>query len=406
MKILQDKSLTDVPGFQAVGIHCGIKKNGNKDLCVIYSQKPAVAAAAFTTNIVKAAPLLVNMKHLEISDTIQAIVVNSGNANACTGAQGLEDAYKMSETTAACLNLPPNQVLVASTGIIGVPMPMHVVIPGIKAACSLIPDGSGASAAEAIMTTDSFPKQITVEIMIDDKPVFISGIAKGSGMIHPNMATMLAFIITNANISKALLTKALKDSVSNSYNMISVDGDTSTNDMVITLANGMAGHPLIDAMDKDYAKFKNALDFVNQTLAKMIAKDGEGATKLIEVSLYHAKTEKDAKICAKSVISSNLVKSAFFGSDANWGRIMCSLGYSGGDFSPDKVDIFFKNAKGTIQLVKDGTGIPFSEEKAKEILDQDYVNIVIDLKDGEYEATAWGCDLSYDYVKINGSYRT
>lgn len=406
MKILQDKSLTDVPGFQAVGIHCGIKKNGNKDLCVIYSQRPAVAAAAFTTNIVKAAPLLVNMEHLEISDTIQAIVVNSGNANACTGAQGLEDAYKMAETTAACLNLSPNQVLVASTGIIGVPMPMHVVIPGIKAACSLIPDGSGASAAEAIMTTDSFSKQITVETMIDNKPVFISGIAKGSGMIHPNMATMLAFIVTNANISKTLLTKALKDSVSNSYNMISVDGDTSTNDMVITLANGMAGHPLIDAMNKDYAKFKEALDFVNQTLAKMIAKDGEGATKLIEVSLCNAKTEKDAKICAKSVISSNLVKSAFFGSDANWGRIMCSLGYSGGDFSPDKVDIFFKNDKGTIQLVKDGTGIPFSEEKAKEILDQDYVNIVIDLKDGEYEATAWGCDLSYDYVKINGSYRT
>nr|WP_300303193.1 bifunctional ornithine acetyltransferase/N-acetylglutamate synthase [Anaerosolibacter sp.] len=406
MKILQNKTLTDVSGFQAIGIHSGIKKSGNKDLAIIYSTKPAVAAATFTTNIVKAAPLQVNIENLKASETTQAIVVNSGNANACTGVEGLDNAHQMTQTAANILGLSPSEVLVASTGIIGVPMPMEVVLPGIKAACELLHKGTGTSAAEAIMTTDSFLKSVTVEVTIDEKPVLISGIAKGSGMIHPNMATMLSFVVTNANISKPLLSYALKDSVSDSYNMISVDGDTSTNDMVIVLANGTAGNTLMEEADGNYDKFKEALDFLNKELAKLIAQDGEGATKLIEVSLFHAKTQKDAKVCAKSVISSNLVKSAFFGSDANWGRIMCSLGYSGGDFVPEKVDILFKNEKGTIQLVKDGAGIPFSEEHAKEILDQKYVNIVVDLKDGKYGAVAWGCDLSYDYVKINGSYRS
>ncbi|MFT9497027.1 bifunctional ornithine acetyltransferase/N-acetylglutamate synthase [Anaerosolibacter sp.] len=406
MKILQNKTLTDVSGFQAIGIHSGIKKSGNKDLAIIYSTKPAVAAATFTTNIVKAAPLQVNIENLKASETTQAIVVNSGNANACTGIDGLDNAHQMTQTAADILGLSPSEILVASTGIIGVPMPMEVVLPGIKAACELLHKGTGTSAAEAIMTTDSFLKSVTVEVTIDEKPVLISGIAKGSGMIHPNMATMLSFVVTNANISKPLLSYALKDSVSDSYNMISVDGDTSTNDMVIVLANGTAGNTLMEEADGNYDKFKEALDFLNKELAKLIAQDGEGATKLIEVSLFHAKTQKDAKVCAKSVISSNLVKSAFFGSDANWGRIMCSLGYSGGDFVPEKVDILFKNEKGTIQLVKGGAGIPFSEEHAKEILDQKYVNIVVDLKDGKYGAVAWGCDLSYDYVKINGSYRS
>ena len=406
MKILQNKTLTDVSGFQAIGIHSGIKNSGNKDLGIIYSTKPAVAAATFTTNLVKAAPLQVNIENLKVSQTTQAVVVNSGNANACTGIEGLQHAHQMAQTTADALSLSPNEVLVASTGIIGVPMPMQVVVPGIKAACELLAKGTGSSAAEAIMTTDSFAKSVTVEVLIDEKPVLISGIAKGSGMIHPNMATMLSFVVTNANISKPLLSEALKDSVGDSYNMISVDGDTSTNDMVIVLANGTAGNALIEKVDENYGKFKEALDFINKELAKLIAQDGEGATKLIEVSLYHAKTKKDAKVCAKSIISSNLVKSAFFGSDANWGRIMCSLGYSGGDFIPEKVDIFFKNEKGTLQLVKDGAGIPFDEEHAKEILEQAYVNIVVDLKDGEYGAVAWGCDLSYDYVKINGSYRS
>jgi glutamate N-acetyltransferase/amino-acid N-acetyltransferase len=405
MKILQNKTLTDVSGFQAVGIHSGIKKSGNKDLGIIYSTVPAVAAATFTTNLVKAAPLQVNIENLKASETTQAIVINSGNANACTGGEGLDHAHQMTQSVAEALGISPNEVLVASTGIIGVPMPMQVVIPGIKAACEMLPKGTGTSAAEAIMTTDSFIKSITVEVIIDEKPVLISGIAKGSGMIHPNMATMLSFVVTNANISKSLLSDTLKDSVSDSYNMISVDGDTSTNDMVIVLANGTAGNTPMEAADENYAKFKEAFDFVNKELAKLIAQDGEGATKLIEVSLFNAKTPKDAKVCAKSVISSNLVKSAFFGSDANWGRIMCSLGYSGGDFTPEKVDVLFKNEKGSIQLVKDGAGIPFSEEHAKEILDEKYVNIVIDLKDGDHGAVAWGCDLSYDYVKINGSYR-
>ncbi|SHJ42039.1 glutamate N-acetyltransferase [Geosporobacter subterraneus DSM 17957] len=405
MKILENMTVTDVSGFQAVGIHCGIKKNGKKDLCVLYSKVPAVAAAAFTTNIVKAAPVQVNMEHLK-SDTTQAIVINSGNANACTGSQGLQDAQEMASTAAAALGLSPQQVMVSSTGIIGVPMPMHVVVPGIQAACELLDNGNGQSAAEAIMTTDSFPKQITVEILLDNQPVRISGFAKGSGMIHPNMATMLSFVVTNANISKDLLSAALKESVGDSYNMISVDGDTSTNDMVIALANGTANNPLIDTANDQYALFKKALDYVNIELAKMIAKDGEGATKLIEVSLHNACTQKDAKLCAKSVISSNLVKSAFFGADANWGRIMCALGYSGGTFSPQAVDVFFKNEKGILQLVQDGAGLPFDEDLAKKILDESYVNIVIDLKDGSYSATAWGCDLSYDYVKINGAYRS
>ncbi len=405
MKVLKNKSITDVSGFKAIGIHCGIKKSGKKDLCVIYSEKPAVAAGTFTTNKVKAAPVLISMENIN-SPNIQAIVVNSGNANACTGQEGYENAYKMAQTTADCLSLTPNQVLVGSTGIIGVPLPMDKIIPGIEKACGMVSKDGGTSAAEAIKTTDSFIKQITVEISIDNNPVKISGIAKGSGMIHPNMATMLAFIVTDANIGKSLLSKALKDSVSDSYNMISVDGDTSTNDMVITLANGSADNKLIDKENDDFYKFKEALDFVNKELAKMIAKDGEGATKLIEVSLFNAKTKEDAKLCAKSVISSNLVKSAFFGSDANWGRIMCSLGYSNGNFAPDKVDVFFENEKGKLQLVNQGIGIPFCEETAKKILDQEYINIVIDLNDGKHSTKAWGCDLSYDYIKINGSYRS
>lgn len=405
MKILEYKTISDVPGFQATGIHSGIKKNGKKDLCVIYSEKPAVSAATFTTNKVKAAPLLMNMEHIQ-SENTQAIVVNSGNANACTGPKGLEDAMTMGEVTAKALGLSPQEVLVGSTGIIGVPMPMHVITPGINAACSMLSKGSGDHAAEAIMTTDTFTKKITVEVTIGNKPVLISGIAKGSGMIHPNMGTMLGFIVTDVNITKALLALALKDSVENSYNMVCIDGDTSTNDMVIALANGTAENPLIYNMNGYYMQFKKALDFVNQELAKMIAKDGEGATKLIQTSVINAKTLEDAKLCAKSVMSSNLVKSAFFGSDANWGRIMCSLGYSSGNFSPEKVDIFFKNTTKSIQLVQDGIGMPFCKEMVKTILEQDHVDIIIDLKDGNQQATAWGCDLTYDYIKINGTYRT
>lgn len=405
MKVLKDKSITNVPGFQATGISCGLKKSGKKDLCVIYSDTPAVAAASFTTNIVKAAPLLLNLEHLK-EDTVQAIVVNSGNANACTGDQGLKDAKAMAEAVSQELNIPLQSVLVGSTGIIGVPLPMDVVTAGIKKACKELSYEGGHHAAEAIMTTDTFPKKVTVEFEINEKPIFISGIAKGSGMIHPNMATMLSFLVTNVNIEKGLLNTALKASVDDTYNMISVDGDTSTNDMVVILANGTAGNPVIREENEDYLLFKKALDFVNEELAKLIAKDGEGATKLIEVTVLNGKSLKDSKLCAKSVISSSLVKSAFFGSDANWGRILCAMGYSGGDFNPDKVDMSFESSAGKEYMFKDGVGVVFSEEKAKEILSQDYIKVLIDLKDGEYNATAWGCDLTYDYVKINGAYRT
>jgi glutamate N-acetyltransferase/amino-acid N-acetyltransferase len=285
-------------------------------------------------------------------------------------------------------------------------MPIDKITKGIQTACKNLEKNHGDSAAKAIMTTDTFTKKITVTINIEDKPIYISGIAKGSGMIHPNMGTMLSFITTNINIEKSLLQLALRNSGEDSYNMVSVDGDTSTNDMVVVMANGVAQNSLIDTTNDSYIKFKEALDFVNKELAKMIAKDGEGATKLIETHVINAKTIQDAKLCAKSVISSSLVKSALFGSDANWGRILCAIGYTDGNFAPEKVAIFFKNHIGSIQVAKNGMGIPFDETTAKSILEQEYVNILIDLKDGEQSATAWGCDLTYDYVKINGCYRT
>ncbi|MCG8499133.1 MAG: bifunctional glutamate N-acetyltransferase/amino-acid acetyltransferase ArgJ [Firmicutes bacterium] len=400
-----DKFLA-VPGFKASGIYCGIKKNGpNKDLSIIYSEKKAVSAAVFTTNKVKAAPVIINMEHVK-NDNTQAIVINSGNANACTGKKGFEDAEYMIETTAKELNLSSNEVLVASTGIIGVPMPMDKIISGVKEAAEILSYDGFEDAAKGILTTDTSTKTVSIELTIDGRPVVISGMAKGSGMIHPNMATMLGFILTNASIDKKMLNKALRDSVDNSFNMISVDGDTSTNDMVAILANGAANNKTIDSQDKNYMKFKEALDIVSLELSKMIAQDGEGATKLIEACLFGGKTKEDAKLCAKSIITSNLVKSAFFGKDANWGRILCSMGYSGGDFNPESVDISFESKRGKVQIAKDGMGLPFDEVLTKEILSEDYVKVVVDLKDGEYEAKAWGCDLTYDYVKINGDYRT
>lgn len=405
MKIINNKTITDVPYFKASGIHVGLRRKGRKDLCVIYSEKKAVAAATFTTNKVKAAPILVNMQHISSSNT-QAIIVNSGYANSCTGSKGIEDAYKMGEVAAACLGLSKEEVLIASTGRIGVQLPMDIIVKGIEKGCGALSYDGGKDAAEAILTTDTFTKSIFVELIIDNKKVCIGGIAKGSGMVHPNMGTILGFIVTDINISKKMLTKALKSSVVDSYNMISVDGDTSTNDMVAVLANCTAGNSIIDGENKNYEKFKEALDFINKELSKTIAKDGEGATKLIEINLHNARTKADARICAKSVISSSLVKSAIFGGDANWGRIICSLGYSGAEFDPSNIDIIFKNNIGKVQVVKDGQGALFNKELAKEILDNQYVNIIIDLKDGNYNAVAWGCDLTYDYVKINGKYRT
>lgn len=405
MKVLNNSIITDVPGFLASGIGCGIKKSGKKDLCIIYSEYPCTAAATFTTNKVKAAPILVNMEHIK-SKYIRAVVVNSGVANACTGLKGIEDAKNMCSIVSKKLNIDKNEVLVASTGVIGAFLPMDKVEKGIEKAVSDISKDGGLDAAEAIMTTDTFIKKCTVELKLDGKKVLISGIAKGSGMIHPNMATMLSFIVTNANISKDMLSKALKESVDDSYNMISVDGDTSTNDMVVLLANGQAENKLIDKENEDYFEFKKCLHYVNCELSKMIAKDGEGATKLIEVCVNNAKTINDAKTLAKSVIRSSLVKTAFFGSDANYGRILCSLGYSGADFDPSKVSITFKGKDDEITVVKFGLGTIFDENAAKNILNESHIKVIIDLDDGSFNAVAYGCDLTYDYVKINGSYRS
>lgn len=405
IKVLKNKTITDVPYFKAAGIHCGLKKENKKDLCVIYSEKEAIAAATFTTNKVKAAPVLLNMQNIDNENT-QAIVVNSGNANACTGDDGYEKAKSMTKATADALNLEPSEVLVASTGVIGTPLPIEIILPGIKKACSVLSSDGGKDAIKAIMTTDTKEKKITVQFNLGEKKAMISGIAKGSGMIHPNMATMLGFIVTDANITKYMLSRALKESVEDTFNMISVDGDTSTNDMVIILANGAAENPIINSADINYYVFKKALHYVNTELAKMIAKDGEGATKLIEVKVYNARTLNDAKLLAKSVITSSLVKAAFFGADANWGRILCALGYSAGNFNVNNVDIFFSNKIGSIQICQKGGNIAFDEALAKTILEEDNITVAIDLNDGENTATAWGCDLTYDYVKINGSYRS
>lgn len=405
MKINLDKTITHVKGFKAKGISCGLKRSGKKDLCLISSEKPAVAAASLTTNKAKAAPILLTQDHLA-SGYIQAIIVNSGNANACTGQEGLKNAYRMAKGVAEELRIPEDAVVVASTGVIGVQLPMEKIIRGIQEVCKDPSVEGGMEAAQAILTTDTFTKSIHVELELGGRMVSIGGIAKGSGMIHPNMATMLSFIVTDASISKEILDRAFKESVEDSYNMISVDGDTSTNDMAIILANGEAGNPSIQDEGEDYRKFKAALDVVNQELAKMIAKDGEGASKFIEVSLIHAPSKQVARVLARSVVSSNLVKAAVFGSDANWGRIMCALGYADIPCDLSKLDIFFENGQGKVQVVKDGTPILFDEDQAKDILDQSAVNILIDLKDGAYGAKAWGCDLTYDYVKINGSYRS
>lgn len=404
IKVLKNKNITDVPYFKASGIHCGLKKV-KKDLCVIYSEKKAVAAATFTKNKVKAAPILLNMKSIENGNT-QAIVVNSGNANACTGDDGYEKAFSMAKITAETLGLSPEEVIVASTGVIGVPLPMDTIVTGIGMACNSLSSEGGEDAAKSIMTTDTSEKIVTVEFNLGSKKAVISAMAKGSGMIHPNMGTMLSFLATDVNISKTLLNKALKESVEDSYNMVSVDGDTSTNDMVVVLANGACENTLIDSEDANYQLFKKALHFVNVEIAKMIAGDGEGATKLIETKVYNARSLKDAKTCAKAVITSSLVKAAFFGADANWGRIICALGYSGAELDVNEIDIFFSNDIGTIQICQKGGNIDFDETLAKKILEEEKITVNIDLNDGEYNATAWGCDLTYDYVKINGSYRS
>jgi len=387
-------------GYKASGIHCGIKK-AKKDLAVIYSEVPASAAGVFTTNKVKAAPVILSREKV-LKGRIQGIVVNSGNANACTGKKGLEDAAVMAELAAGHLGVDPSMVAVSSTGVIGVPLPMEKISAGIKKAVEKLDESGGSDAAIAIMTTDTFPKEIAVETVIGGEKVTVAGMAKGSGMIHPDMATMLAFITTDALINPKALKKALKDSVDKSFNMITVDGDTSTNDMVLIMANGLAGNREISCDGEDFLAFKSALDFVTVGLAKMIVKDGEGATKFVEITVKNAVSIHDAKKVAKAVAGSNLVKTAVFGGDANWGRILCAAGYSGAELDPDKIDLYV----GSLCLAKGGTPADYSEEEAAEIFKKKQIKITIDLNMGEFNATAWTCDLTYDYVKINGEYRT
>ncbi|MGH2331578.1 bifunctional glutamate N-acetyltransferase/amino-acid acetyltransferase ArgJ [Thermoanaerobacter mathranii] len=391
-------------GFLASGIFAGIKKR-KKDVALIYSEKEANASAVFTTNKVKAAPVILDMERIK-KGVAQAIVVNSGNANACTGEKGLEDAINMAKKVSQLLKIDEKSVLVCSTGVIGVPLPMEKVLKGIEVAAENLSTEGGYQAAEAIMTTDTFLKGVTAKFVIEGKTVTMTGFAKGSGMIHPNMATMLSFILTDASITKVALNKAFKETVDKTYNMISVDGDMSTNDTAIILANGEAQNKTIEEGTHEFDIFYRALEHVNKILAKLIVKDGEGATKFMEVNVINAKTEKDARLAAKSIVNSNLVKTAIFGEDANWGRILAAVGYSGADFDASRVDIYLKSMKGEIKVCENGGYIFFDEALAKEILKEKEITVTVDMKAGEYSGTAWGCDLSYDYVKINGSYRT
>ncbi|MBO4468458.1 MAG: bifunctional glutamate N-acetyltransferase/amino-acid acetyltransferase ArgJ [Clostridia bacterium] len=404
MKII-DGGVCAAKGFSANGVHCGIRKNKTKkDISLIYSSVPASAAAVYTTNLVKGAPLLVTKEHLK-NGRAQAIICNSGNANTCNE-NGVEIAKETADLLAKELGISGNDVVVASTGVIGLPLDIAPFKKGIPELAAGLSETGSKSAAEGIMTTDVNMKEIAVEFKIGTKTCRIGGIAKGSGMIHPNMATMLVFITTDVNISSKMLRTALKTDISKTFNMISIDGDTSTNDMVVVLANGEAKNTEITADGKDFAEFMKALNTVSVELCRKIAADGEGATKLLECKVTGAKTEKIAKTVAKSIICSNLTKAAMFGADANWGRVLCAIGYSGVKTDVKAIDLSFKSKAGTIAVAKNGCGIAFSEEKAKKILSEDEIEILVSLGGGEFSSTAWGCDLTYDYVKINGDYRT
>ena len=392
-------------GFSANGVHCGIRKNQTKkDLSLIFSSVPASAAAVYTTNLVKGAPLAVTKQHLS-NGIAQAVICNSGNANTCN-ANGIEIAEEMSALAAEALGISADDMIVASTGVIGQPLSIDPIAAGLpELVAGLSPEG-GKAAAEGIMTTDTVMKEVAVEFTLGGNVCHIGGIAKGSGMIHPNMATMLVFLTTDAAISPAMLQKALSGDIANTFNMISIDGDTSTNDMVTVLANGLAGNPCIDAEGEDFSAFMKALNTVTIALCRKIAGDGEGATKLLECKVTGAADLDTAKTVTKSVICSSLLKAAMFGADANWGRVLCAIGYSGASVDVNKVDVAFRSAAGTVEVCKDGAGLDFSEETAKTVLLEKEIEILVALNSGDAAATAWGCDLTYDYVKINGDYRT
>ena len=401
MQILENGSVTSPRGFTAAAVAAEIKYTGRTDLAVVYSKVPAQAAAVYTLNRFKAAPLRVTEENIS-NGMAQAIVVNSGIANAGMGAEGMRLAREMSDCAAEALGIAKDDVIVASTGVIGMPLPMDKVKAGIeKASKALYPDG-GHDAARAIMTTDTVCKEMAVQLRIDGKLVTIGAMAKGSGMIHPNMATMLGFITTDVNIDNKALQAAFKANIDDSFNMVSVDGDTSTNDMVVILANGQAGNAVLTEESPDFPAFKEALRDICIAMAQKIAGDGEGATKLVECTVTGAATKEDARLAAKAIIASSLVKTAIYGNDANWGRIACAACYSGAQFDPDKVNIFI----GDVQVAQNGMGLEFDEAKATETLKQKKVNILVKFNIGTEEATAWGCDLTYDYVSINADYRS
>ena len=404
MKLING-GVTAARGFKASGIHCGIRRNTSKnDLSLIMSDVPCSAAAVYTTNLVKGAPLTVTKAHIK-DGRAQAVICNSGNANTCN-ADGIEIAEGMAQLVAEKTAISASDVVVASTGVIGQPLSLEPIQNGMDELVAKLSDDGSHEAALGIMTTDTIAKEVAVEFTCGGKICRIGGIAKGSGMIHPNMATMLVFITTDCAIAPELLQKALSGDIQNTFNMISIDGDTSTNDMVTVLANGLAGNAEITSEGEDYSTFMKALNTVTVALCRMIAGDGEGATKLLECKVSGAKALDIAKTVAKSVICSSLLKAAMFGADANWGRVLCAIGYSGAAVDVNKIDVSFKSNKGTIAVCKNGAGIEFSEEKAKEILLEKEIEISVDLNDGEYSSAAWGCDLTYDYVKINGDYRT
>ena len=398
-------SVTAAKGFTAAGVHCGIRKNKSKrDLALIYCETKCTAAAVYTTNLVQSSPITVTKKNLQ-NGYAQAVICNSGNANTCN-ADGMEKAEMMCQLTAQALGIDANDIIVGSTGVIGQVLPIEPIRDSMAQLVSELSKDGNANAAEAIMTTDTIAKEVAVETVIGGKTVKVGGISKGSGMIHPNMATMLCFVTTDAAVSAAMLQKAVKSVADKTFNMISIDGDTSTNDTLSVMASGLAGNDEITAEGEDYDVFVEALTAVCRGLSKMMAKDGEGATKLLTCKVTGAKTEKDAKGVAKSVICSSLLKAAMFGADANWGRVLCAIGYAGCDVDVHKVDVSFASKAGTIDVCKNGAGIDFSEEIAKTVLTEDEVEILVALNDGEGTAEAYGCDLTYEYVKINGDYRT
>ena len=400
--------ITAALGFKAASHAAGIKYQGRTDMAMVYSEVPCVCAGTFTSNVVKAACVQWDMNIVKSNKNMQAVVINSGIANACTGKEGFDACEATAKGVEEVLNIPFDTVAVASTGVIGMQLPVDKLVAGVKAMAPKLDESiaAGSDASKAIMTTDTVNKEIAVEFEIGGKPVHLGGMSKGSGMIHPNMCTMLAFLGTDLSIEKSLLQEAVSEVVADTFNMITVDGDTSTNDTLLCMANGLAENKMITEKDDDYNTFKEALSFVCETLAKKMAADGEGASKLFEATIVNAKSKEDAKTLARAIVGSNLSKAAIFGCDANFGRFLCAMGYSGADFNQEDVELFFKSVNGTLKVFDKGTPIVFDEDEALKIMKADTVTVYVDMHEGSASATAWGCDLTYDYVKINADYRS